>query len=62
DLNSKDKHGRTPLYWAARDGHDAAVKLLLEKDGVNPDSKDIYGQTPLSIAARNGHKAIVKLL
>jgi ankyrin repeat protein len=39
------------------------VKLLLAKDGVDPDSKDPeYGQTPLSWAARNGHEAVVKSL
>ena len=39
------------------------VKLLLAKDGVDPDSKDTeYGRTPLSWAAENGHEAVVKLL
>jgi ankyrin repeat protein len=40
-------------------GYKAVVKLLLAKDGVDPDSD---GQTPLSWAAENGHKAVVKLL
>jgi ankyrin repeat protein len=31
---------RTPLLWAARKRHEAVVKLLLAKDGVDPDSKD----------------------
>jgi ankyrin repeat protein len=39
------------------------VKLLLAKDGVNPNSKNgDYGQTPLSLAAEKGHEAVVKLL
>ena len=39
------------------------VKLLLAKDGVDPDSKDgNHGRTPLSWAAENGHEAVVKLL
>ena len=39
------------------------MKLLLAKDGVDPDSKDDeYGQTPLSWAAENGHEAVVRLL
>ena len=39
------------------------VKLLLAKDGIDPDLKDSqYGQTPLSWAAQNGHEAVVKLL
>jgi hypothetical protein len=51
-----------PLWWAAENGHDAVVKLLLDKDGVGPDSKDRNGGTPLWRAAENGHEAVVKLL
>jgi ankyrin repeat protein len=48
---------------AARDGHETVVKLLLAKEGVDPDSRDSkYGQTPLSWAAENGHEAVVKLM
>jgi hypothetical protein len=52
--------GWTLLSYAARYGHEAVVKLLLEK-GVDLDSKDISGRTPLSHAARYGHEAVVKL-
>ncbi|KAF5872490.1 putative het-domain-containing protein [Botrytis fragariae] len=53
--------GRTLLSFAAGEGHEDVVKLLLGK--VDPDIKDsIYEQTPLSFAAENGHQAIVKLL
>jgi Ankyrin repeats (3 copies) len=62
NLNVKDTHQQTPLWWAAESGHEAVVKLLLAQDGVDPDSKDNYGQTPLSSAAENGHEAVVKLL
>jgi ankyrin repeat protein len=47
---------------AAQIGHEAVVKLLLSKDGVNPDFKDDNGRTSLSWAAGNGHEAVVKLL
>jgi len=30
DVESKDEDGRTPLSWAAKNGHKAVVKLLLE--------------------------------
>ena len=64
DPDSKDtEYGRTPLLWAARNRHEAVLKLLLAKDGVKPDSKDSeYGRMPLSWAAPNGHEAVAKLL
>ena len=59
----KDSYGRTPLSWAAENGHDGVVKLLLETGKVNADSKDVtFGRTPLIWAAGNGHDGIVKLL
>ena len=57
----KDSDGRTPLSWPAWNGHDAVVKLLLEK-GAELETKDSDGQTPLSWAAEDGHDAVVKLL
>ncbi|PVH71069.1 hypothetical protein DL98DRAFT_597280 [Cadophora sp. DSE1049] len=71
DADSKDKDGRTPLWWAAWNGRGAVVKLLLATEGVDADSKDTNGRTPLSWAAwngrlswatENGHEAVVKLL
>ncbi|KAH0536092.1 hypothetical protein FGG08_006997, partial [Glutinoglossum americanum] len=58
----QDSYRRTPLSWAAGNGHEAAVKLLLATEKVDLDSKDSFGQTPLSRAAESGHEAVVKLL
>jgi hypothetical protein len=59
----KSQYGLTPLSWAAGNGYDTVVKLLLVEDSLDPDLKDSqYGQTPLSWAAERGHEAIVKLL
>ncbi|KAL8367568.1 hypothetical protein RB599_003451 [Gaeumannomyces hyphopodioides] len=55
------EHGRTPLSWAAENGHEAVVKLLAAGK-ANVEAKDNNGQTPLWRAAENGHKAVVKLL
>ncbi|KUJ13176.1 uncharacterized protein LY89DRAFT_153773 [Mollisia scopiformis] len=58
----KDSYGQTPLSWAAKSGHEAMVKLLLDK-GAELEAKSTYGQTPLSRAAGSGgHEAVVKLL
>jgi ankyrin repeat protein len=38
------------------------MKLLLTKDGVDPDSRDNDGQTSLLCAAEKGREAVVKLL
>lgn len=61
-MDSKDSGGRTHLLWAAGQGYEAVVRLLLATGRVDPDSKDGLRQTPLSWAAGQGHKAVVRLL
>ena len=56
-----DSDCRTPLSWAAVNGQEAIVKLLLDKN-ANIETISSNGQTPLSEAVENGHDAIVKLL
>jgi len=62
DINKMDFWGITPLSWAARNGHEGVVKILLGRDDVNPDKPDINGRTPLWLAAWNGHEGVVKIL
>jgi len=62
DINEGDFFGRTPLGWAAHNGHEEVVKLLLEREEVSPDKLDLDGHTPLSLAAWNGHEGVVKIL
>ncbi|KAK3347574.1 hypothetical protein B0H65DRAFT_460823 [Neurospora tetraspora] len=47
---------------AAKNGHEAVVKLLLDTSKVDAGAQDRYGRTALHIAAENGHEAVVKLL
>ena len=62
DINGGDFSGCGPLAWAARNGHEEVVKILLGCGEVNPDKPDDDGQTPLSYAAWNGHEGVVKIL
>jgi len=62
DINQGDSNGYTPLAWAARNGYDEMVKMLLGWETVNPDKPNNSGQTPLSLAACYGHEGVVRLL
>jgi len=62
DINQKDCVGNTPLVWAAHNGHEGAVKVLLGRDDVDPDGPGNNGLTPLDCAARCGHEGVVKIL
>lgn len=57
----KSQYGLTPLSWAAGNGYNDIVNLLLAKNSIDPDLKNNqYSRTPLSWAAR--HKAVATLL
>ena len=63
DLNACDCIGVTALAWASIKGNEEVVKMLLEREDVNPHPVDTEsGRTPLSWAAENGHEGIVKML
>ena len=62
-INASDFLGDTGLILAAQRGHEGVVKMLLEREDVNPDQADTeYGRTPLSWAAWNGYTGVVKML
>ena len=62
DINEGDFWRTTPLAWAAQNGHEGVVKILLGEGEVNPDKPDDRGLTPLLYAARNGHKGVMEIL
>lgn len=63
----KDQVGRTPLIWAAKEGHEALVKWLLHRQDVDVNAVELRGEghfpiTALAWAASNGHAGTVELL
>jgi len=58
---------RHPLWQNATllggNGHTGVVRMLLERERVDPDQADSsYGRTPLRWAARYRHARVVKML
>jgi len=62
DINGEDFLGRTPLAWAAQNGHEGVVETLLGREEVKPEKPDKYSRTPLLFAAQNGHEGVVRIL
>ncbi|KAI8710370.1 hypothetical protein NCS52_01582000 [Fusarium sp. LHS14.1] len=62
NIDAKDSYGQTPLSWAAENGHEAVVRLLLDRGAHIEVADKMWGRTPLSWAAEVGHEAIVRLL
>mmetsp|Transcript_18675 Transcript_18675/g.37761 ORF Transcript_18675/g.37761 Transcript_18675/m.37761 type:complete len:216 (+) Transcript_18675:438-1085(+) len=62
NVHATTQTGYTPLIFAAREGHIAAVKLLVEKGKANVDASAKWGGTPLICAAYSGHLETVRYL
>ena len=50
------------LSYAAQEGHEAVVKILVSQDNVEVDTKDNHGHSLLSYATKEGHESVVKIL
>lgn len=61
ELDRVGGNSNTALIQAAWKGHEAAVKVLLEK-GAKLDTRNEGGNTGLILAADRGHEAVVHLL
>ncbi|CAM9419719.1 unnamed protein product [Ectocarpus sp. 12 AP-2014] len=59
--DAKDRFGKTPLHWAAGQGHIDIVLALMDA-GAMVDSRDHFKATPLMLAALGGHEHVVRCL
>ena len=62
DVNQADDDGRTPLFVAAREGHETVVRFLITEAGADVNKTRRGGFTPLYVAAQDGHVGVVRLL
>lgn len=61
NIDDKDNHKRTALYYAADNNYTNIVTYLVE-NGANVNKQDILGESYLHIAAKNNNLEMVKLL
>jgi ankyrin repeat protein len=61
DINAKDEKGETALHYAASQGHEEMVRLLLEM-GADISGRNVDGWTALHHAAFWGHSKVVIVL
>ncbi|XP_075963915.1 ankyrin repeat domain-containing protein 66 [Anarhichas minor] len=52
---------KTPLHWAAAQGHTETVRILIEH-GARPCLRTEHGWTPAHSAAESGRLAVLRLL
>ena len=61
DSCPQDNQGRTPLHYAAMNGHFDVIKLLIPVTR-NLIPEDRMGMTPIKYAAINGHFKLIHLM
>ena len=61
DLEARDEYDRTPLHYAALDGHIPVMQYLCEQR-ADKEARSVARRTPLHLAAQEGHIAVVRYL
>jgi ankyrin repeat protein len=63
DIDSDTTFAGSTFFWAAKMGHAAVIRLLLDEENDNAVSTlTNLGHTPMTTIARFGHKAVMKSL
>ncbi|KAL8857683.1 MAG: hypothetical protein Q9178_005718 [Gyalolechia marmorata] len=64
DVNAKDALSRTALHFAAQNGFEEIVGILVGAEGGKTTviARDNAGDTPIVIAVRSGHEAVATFL
>lgn len=61
DINARDHNGNTPLMWAASEGYEEIVQMLID-NGAEVNLQNYKGETALFLAASRGFSEIVASL
>lgn len=62
-VHQRNARGSTAFHYAAKNGHESTVALLIKADKSSPFiGPNIIGRTPLHEAAAHGHTSIVSML
>ena len=61
DINETDFIRQTPLFYAAREGHDATIEYMLEQ-GANPNHRDNEQESAIYYACSNNRLRACELL
>ncbi|VDN27537.1 unnamed protein product [Gongylonema pulchrum] len=61
-LDAADRHGDTPLFWAARNGHTNIVNYLTNEENVNVNTLNKSKESVLHVATRYAQLESVLLL
>ena len=61
DKNPMDDNWDTPLHYAAKGGHYAICKLIIDADIEDKNPSNKSNETPLGLAKSNNHTKVVIL-